>query len=97
MRAVGPRAEMPEPGRERERGGIAGEPLIWSLPRLAGGGRVGGGQRISAAKANRPNQGIGAWMWVSRSGQMDVVDMDLAGVVSVFTWSSVSRWPDGAQ
>jgi hypothetical protein len=43
------------------------------------------------AKALRPGQGVGAWMWVSRQGMTDVVDMDLAVSVTVFTLSSVSR------
>ena len=51
-------------------------------------GRLQG--RSDAQPCTGPGQGVGAWMWVSRRGQMDVVDMDLAGSVSVFTLSSVS-------
>ena len=37
-----------------------------------------------------PGQGVGAWSWVSRKGARRVMDRDLAGFFSGFTWSSIS-------
>lgn len=86
-----PRAGMPEPAKECEREELPESHRFGRPSDVVGWPSVPDPARTVVRKGTwRPYQDVGAWMWVSRRGLMDVWDMDLAGSVSVFTWSSIS-------